>query len=82
MADELRGRTYLLTPDLIEGINALAAAKQVNVSELVRYLLEYALAAVEDGALRIPTQPIRWAIARERGAPWAGNGRSSTGLFP
>jgi len=67
MADELRGRTYLLTPDLIERINVLAAAKQVNVSELVRYLLEYALDAVEGGALRIATRPIRWAIARE---PW------------
>lgn len=67
MADELRGRTYLLTPDLIERINALAVARQVNVSELVRYLLEYALDAVEGGALRIATRPIRWAIAR---APW------------
>jgi hypothetical protein len=66
MADELRGRTYLLTPDLIARLNALAAARQVNVSELVRYLLAYALDAVEGGALRIATRPIRWAIDRGR----------------
>lgn len=66
MADELRGRTYLLTPDLIERINALAAARQVNVSELVRYLLAYALDAVDAGALPIVTRPIRWTIDRGR----------------
>jgi hypothetical protein len=52
-----RNRTYRLTDDLIERVNGLAAAHKVGQSDLVRYLLEYGLDAVEAGHLALKTRP-------------------------
>ncbi|MBP8003202.1 MAG: hypothetical protein KA314_29185 [Chloroflexi bacterium] len=53
----LRRKTYLLTPDLIEQIEALADRERVGINELVRYLLGMALEQVDTGRLNVPTSP-------------------------
>lgn len=49
-------RTYRLTPELVDRLNATARDYQVGVSDLVRYLLTVALDQVESGGLEIPTR--------------------------
>ncbi len=53
----LRRKTYLLTPDLIDQIQALADRERVGINELVRYLLGMALEQVDTGRLNVPTSP-------------------------
>lgn len=53
----LQRKTYLLTPRLIDQIQALATRERVGVNELVRYLLAYAVDQVETGQHPLPTQP-------------------------
>jgi hypothetical protein len=53
----LKRKTYLLTPELIAQIAALADEERVGINELVRYLLRSALDQVEEEALEIPTRP-------------------------
>ena len=53
----LKRKTYLLTPELIERVAALAEAEQVGINELVRYLLRSALHQVESDEMEIPTRP-------------------------
>ena len=58
-ADILKRKTYLLYPDMIQEIEALADQERVGISELVRYLLGAALDQVYNRQLGIPTQPGR-----------------------
>jgi hypothetical protein len=53
------GRTYLLTPELVDRIDAAAERHHVGQSDLVRFLLSRSLLEVETGALEIPTRPAR-----------------------
>jgi hypothetical protein len=57
-APTLRRKTYLLTNELIDRINALAEDKRVGINELVRFLLANAVAQVESGDLEIPTEAV------------------------
>lgn len=61
----LRRKTYLLTPELIEHVAALADAERVGINELVRFLLRSSLDMVEGGELQIPTRPATRQIVRE-----------------
>jgi hypothetical protein len=62
VAQHLIDRTYRLTDEEAERIRELAGNYRINVSELVRYLLDFGLAAVDSGQLRIHTRPVRWEI--------------------
>lgn len=57
-------RTYDLDPDLIERIDAAAGRLEVWQSDLVGYLLGYALAQVDAGTLKIPVRPKVYSIDR------------------
>jgi hypothetical protein len=50
---EKHNRTYRLDIEITARINALAAAHNVGVSDLVNYLLRDVVARVERGELRI-----------------------------
>ncbi|MFW6096955.1 MAG: hypothetical protein ACOC9Z_02710 [Chloroflexota bacterium] len=63
--DPLQRKTYLLTPEMVEHVAALAEAERVGINELVRFLLRASLEMVETGELEIPTQPARRQIVRE-----------------
>ncbi len=58
-------KTYILTPQLVERIAALAAKERVAINELVRFLLTEALLQVENRELTIPTKPARRQINME-----------------
>ena len=58
----LKRKTYLLTPELIEQIAALAEAERVGINELVRFLLRSALDQVATDEMEIPTRPARRRI--------------------
>lgn len=62
--NRIRRKTYLLSGDLIERIEALADQERVGINELVRFLLAEAITQVEAGDLTIPTRPAKRRIAR------------------
>ena len=55
---ELVRKTYLLTPELIARVEALADTENVGLNELVRWLLDDALRRVETGETALPTKPV------------------------
>ena len=57
-------KTYLLTPDLIDRIEALADDKRVGINELVRFLIETSIEQIEEGEIIIPTKPGKRRIAQ------------------
>lgn len=63
--DPLQRKTYLLTPELVEHVAALAEEERVGINELVRFLLRSSLEMVETGELEIPTRPARRRIVPE-----------------
>lgn len=63
--DPLQRKTYLLTPEMVEHVAALAEAERVGINELVRFLLRSSLEMVEAGELEIPTRPAQRRIVRE-----------------
>lgn len=63
--DPLQRKTYLLTPEMVEHVAALAEEERVGINELVRFLLRSSLEMVETGELEIPTRPARRQIVRE-----------------
>ena len=58
----LQRKTYLLTPELVDQVAALAKAERVGINELVRFLLRSALEMVDAGQLQIPTRPAKRQI--------------------
>ena len=58
----LKRKTYLLTPELIEQIAALAEQERVGINELVRFLLRSALDQIAADEMEIPTRPARRRI--------------------
>lgn len=60
-------RTWLVEPGQAAQIAALADALGVNHSQLVRYLLRFALAAVDSGDLPLETEPCKWSLVEARG---------------
>lgn len=60
-------RTWLVEPGQAAQIVALADELGVNHSQLVRYLLRFALAAVDSGDLPLETEPCKWNLVGERG---------------
>ncbi|GJM41970.1 MAG: hypothetical protein DHS20C20_22520 [Ardenticatenaceae bacterium] len=56
-ANKLKRKTYLLYPDMIEEIEAIAEEERVGINELVRYLLGVSLDQFYNRELEIPTQP-------------------------
>ena len=55
--NKLKRKTYLLYPDMIEEIEAIAEQERVGINELVRYLLGVSLDQFYNRELEIPTQP-------------------------
>lgn len=55
--NKLKRKTYLLYPDMVQEIEALADQERVGINELVRYLLGVALDQIYNRQLDIPTQP-------------------------
>jgi hypothetical protein len=53
----LLARTYRLDRELVARIDGLAEANKLFASDLVRYLLRYALDQVDAGRLPVPTTP-------------------------
>ena len=60
-------RTWLVEPGQALQIVRLADELGVNHSQLVRYLLRYALEAVESGDLPLDTVPCKWVLVEARG---------------
>lgn len=60
-------RTWLVEPGQARQIAKLADELGVNHSQLVRYLLRYALKAVDSGDLPLETVPCKWILVEERG---------------
>ena len=58
----LKRKTYLLTPELIDQIAALAEEERVGINELVRFLLRSALEQIATDEMEIPTRPARRQI--------------------
>jgi hypothetical protein len=58
----LVSRTYKLDTDLADLIVTTATNYHVNPSDLVRYLLGYALRQVVNGKLKIKTRPVMWGV--------------------
>lgn len=61
----IQRKTYLLTPELVDHVAALAEEERVGINELVRFLLRSSLDLVESGELEIPTRPAKRQIVRE-----------------
>ena len=57
-AADLKRKTFYLSDTLTARIAALADRERVGQSELVRYLLDFALCEIEDGRHQLPTEPI------------------------
>ena len=55
-ADRLN-RTYILPAGLVDRLDQVAESYRVGQSDLVHFLLDYALGRVECGELTIPTRP-------------------------
>lgn len=60
-------RTWLVEAGQAAQIAAWADELGVNHSQLVRYLLRFALEAVERGDLPLETEPCKWRLVGERG---------------
>ena len=58
-AGDFMRKTYLLTPDLVQRVEALAKQERVGINELVRYLLETILTQVEAGEVSIEKKPVQ-----------------------
>lgn len=72
-------RTWLIEASQAQSIASLADGLGVNHSQLVRYLLRYALSAVESGDLPLETVPCRWTLV-EKG-PAGGRGGKISGTW-
>jgi len=57
-------RTWKVRPDQAEALKAIADEYQILHSELARALLDYALAAVQSGRLRVEVRPSRYELVR------------------
>lgn len=53
---KFRRKTYLMSDELIERIEAIAEAEHVGINELHRYLVDLALTQIEDGTHTLETQ--------------------------
>ena len=62
-APRYKRKTYLVAPDMIARIEAIADSERVGINELVRYLLDHALSEVESGEHTIPTTAGKRAIS-------------------
>ena len=65
MADneaEYVNRTYRLTPDVAEGVKALAQQHELWDSSLVNFLIRYGLKMVAAGKLAIRRRPVTYVI--------------------
>lgn len=54
--EEMKRKTYLLTPSIIDSVAQLADRERVGINELVRYLLTFALNEVESGRHTLPVE--------------------------
>ena len=54
----LKRKTFYLSETLEARLVALADREKVGRSELVRYLLDFALREIEQGRHQLPTEPI------------------------
>ena len=52
-------KTYLLTPDLVQRVEALAKQERVGINELVRYLLDTVLTQIEAGETSLEKKPVQ-----------------------
>lgn len=52
-------KTYLLTPDMVQRVEALAKQERVGINELVRYLLDAALTKIEAGDVSLEKKPVQ-----------------------
>lgn len=55
-------RTYRLRPQTVHAIDDLAAQAELYQSEIVDTLLDYALAEIAAGRLRLRRRPIAWQV--------------------
>lgn len=58
-AGEFVRKTYLLTPDMVQRVEALAKQERVGINELVRYLLDAALTKIEAGDVSLEKKPVQ-----------------------
>lgn len=54
-APTYKRKTYLVAPEMIERIEAVADQERVGINQLVRYMLDLALTQIETGEHSIPT---------------------------
>lgn len=52
--DELKRKTYLLTPRIIRRVERMAEKNDIGINELARYLLTWALDQHESGEAELP----------------------------
>lgn len=55
-------RTYRLQPQTVHAVDTLAAQTELYQSEIVDTLLDYALAEIAAGRLRLRRRPIAWKV--------------------
>ena len=65
-------RTYKLSADVVSGVDGLAKHHSIGQSDLVDFLLEYSLEAVENGDLPIITRPSGLRVLQRPGATNSG----------
>lgn len=58
-------RTYMLSEEVVERLDATARRLAVGQSDLVNFLLDQALTQVEAGKLTVPTKPKVYGIAHD-----------------
>lgn len=51
-------KTYLMTPELVQRIEELAATERVGINELVRHLLDVSLTQIERGEHTLAKKPV------------------------
>ena len=57
-ADKWKRKTYLLTDELVERIQAAQVAQGVPINEFIRFGLTYFLDQLESGELELPTEEV------------------------
>ena len=57
-AADLKRKTFYLSDGLSARLTALAERERVGQSELVRYLLDFALREIEEGRHQLPAEPV------------------------
>lgn len=55
---EYQRKTYLLEPEMVLRVAALAQREAVPINDLVRFLLGYALDEVESGGIELPVKVV------------------------